>query len=112
MTFILKTKVPESFPRTEKIEIATADSAFDVFLSVMDGNLILQDSQTVMAVFDPLKSFWAFGFWATPFSARRRGWRKGDWQPLATLVRIPSLKEVRCPNSPDKQCGWPGRTYS
>ena len=29
---------------------------------------------------------------------------KGDWQPLATLVRLPILKEVRCPESPDQQC--------
>jgi hypothetical protein len=33
---------------------------------------------------------------------------KGDWQPLASLVRIPSLKEVRCPDSPDKQCSLRG----
>ena len=32
------------------------------------------------------------------------GEAKGDWQPLATLVRFPALKEVRCPESPDKQC--------
>jgi hypothetical protein len=28
----------------------------------------------------------------------------GDWQPLAKLVRIPTLKEIRCPDSPDKPC--------
>jgi hypothetical protein len=27
---------------------------------------------------------------------------------LATLVRLPSLKEVRCPDSPDKQCRLSG----
>jgi hypothetical protein len=36
------------------------------------------------------------------------GGGKGDWQPLATLVRVPSLKEVRCPDSPDKQCKLSG----
>ena len=29
---------------------------------------------------------------------------KGDWQPLASLVRLPRLKELRCPEPPDKQC--------
>jgi hypothetical protein len=28
----------------------------------------------------------------------------GDWQPLASVVRVPILKEVICPDSPDKQC--------
>jgi len=28
----------------------------------------------------------------------------GEWAPLANLVRIPTLKEVRCPDNPDKQC--------
>jgi hypothetical protein len=108
MTFFLKTEIPESFPRTEKIEVATADSSFDVLLSVADGNLILQNSQTVMAVFDPLKSFGASAFGPLHFRPVDADGVKGDWQALATLVRIPSLKEVRCPDSPDKQCGLAG----
>ena len=108
MTFFLKTEIPESFPRTEKIEVASADSSFDVLLSVADGNLILQDSQMVMAVLDPLKSFGASAFGPLRFRAVEADGGKGDWQPLATLVRIPSLKEVRCPDSPDKQCGLAG----
>ena len=34
--------------------------------------------------------------------------RKGDWQPLATLVRVPVLKELRCPESPDQACQLSG----
>lgn len=104
MTFFLKTQIPESFPRTEKIEIASADSSFDVLLGVTEGNLILQDSQMVMAVLDPLKSFGASAFGPLRFRPVEADGGKGDWQPLATLVRIPLLKEVRCPDSPDKQC--------
>jgi hypothetical protein len=29
---------------------------------------------------------------------------EGDWQPLATLVRLPSLKEIRCPDKIDQPC--------
>ncbi len=108
MTFFLKTEIPESFPRTEKIEVATSDGSFQVLLSVADGNLILQDSQMVMAVFDPLKSFGASAFGPLRFRPVAADGEKGDWQPLATLVRIPSLKEVRCPDSPDKQCNLAG----
>ena len=35
---------------------------FDVLLSVADGNLMLQNAQMVMAVFDPLKSFGVSAF--------------------------------------------------
>ena len=108
MTFFLKTEIPESFPRTEKIEVATSDGSFQVLLSVADGNLILQDAQMVMAVFDPLKSFGVSAFGPLRFRPVAADGGKGDWQPLATLVRIPSLKEVRCPDSPDKQCNLAG----
>lgn len=108
MTFFLKTEVPESFPRTEKIEVTSADSSFDVLLSVADGNLVLQNSQMVMATLDPLKSFGASAFGPLRFRPVDTDGGKGDWQPLATLVRIPSLQEIRCPDSPDKQCRLAG----
>jgi hypothetical protein len=103
LSFVLKTEAPETFKRSQKIEVATADASYNVSLSLDDGSLVAQDAQTVMAVLDPLKSFGpsAFGplrFRAVDVSA------KGDWQPLATLVRFPALNEVRCPESPDKQC--------
>jgi hypothetical protein len=28
----------------------------------------------------------------------------GDWLPLVKLVRIPALKEIHCPDTPDKRC--------
>jgi hypothetical protein len=50
---------PETFPRSEKIEVATADASYSTSLSLDDGTLVPQDGQTVMAVFDPLKSLGA-----------------------------------------------------
>ena len=104
LSFFLKSDVPESFPRTEKIEVSSLDDSFHVLLSVADGNLILQNSETVLAVLDPLKSFGPSAFGPLRFRPVETGGESGDWQPLATLVRIPTLKEVRCPGSPDKQC--------
>ncbi len=103
LSFFLKTEVPETFSRTQKIEVATADGSYNVSLSLDDGSLIAQDAQTVMATLDPLKSFGPSAFGPLRFRAVD-GNAKGDWQPLATLVRFPALKEVRCPESPDKQC--------
>jgi hypothetical protein len=33
---------------------------------------------------------------------------EGDWQPLADLVRIPTLEGVRCVTSPEKLCSLSG----
>ncbi|MGA8676972.1 MAG: hypothetical protein WB621_17280 [Candidatus Acidiferrales bacterium] len=104
LSFFVKSEVPDKFPRTEKIEVATTDGSFDVLLSVADGNLILQDSQSVLAVLDPLKSFGPSAFGPLQFRPVDADGAKGDWQLLVNLVRLPSLKEIRCPDSPDKQC--------
>ena len=104
LSFFLKTEVPESFPRTEKIEVSSMDDSFHVLLSVNDGNLILQDSQTLLAVLDPLKNFGPSAFGPLRFRPVQPDGENGDWQPLVTLVRVPSLKEIHCPGSPDKQC--------
>ena len=104
LSFFLKTEVPESFPRTEKIEVSSADDSFHVVLSLGDGDLILQNSETVLAILDPLKSFGPSAFGPLRFRPIDNDRENGDWQPLATLVRIPTLKELRCPDSPDKQC--------
>ncbi len=103
LSFFLKAEVPQTFSRSQKIEVATADGSYGAYLSLDDGSLIAQDAQTVMAVFDPLKSLGLSAFGPIRFRVVE-GNAKGDWQPLATLVRFPMLKELRCPESPDKPC--------
>lgn len=104
LVFFLHTEVPETFPRTEKIEVAAADSSFNVLLSVSDGDLVLQDAHNVLATLDPLKSFGPSAFGPLRFRPVDSNGTKGDWQALVTLVRTPSLKEIRCPAKPDEQC--------
>jgi hypothetical protein len=108
LSFFLKTDVPDKFPPTEKIEVATTDGSFGVVLSVADGNLILQDSTSALAILDPLKNFGPSAFGPVRFRALSAEGEKGDWQPLANLVRIPSLKEVRCPDDANQQCTLSG----
>ena len=107
LSFFLKTEVPDRFSRTQKIEVATTDGSYNTSLSLDDGGLLAQDAHTVMATLDPLKSFGPSAFGPLRFRAVD-GDVKGDWQPLVTLVRLPALKEVRCPDSPDKQCTLTG----
>lgn len=108
ITFFVKSEVPEKFSPTEKIEVASEDESFHATLSVGEGNLVMQDAQTALAILDPLKSFGPSAFGALRFRAVSEEERKGDWLPLATLVRLPTLKEIRCPDSPDKQCRLSG----
>jgi hypothetical protein len=104
LSFFLKSEIPSAFPRDEKIEVATQDESSHVQLTLADGGLMLQDSQTVMAVLDPLKSLGSSVFGPLRFRPVDSKGVAGDWQPLASVVRVPNLKEVTCPDSPDKQC--------
>ena len=96
LNFFLKTQVPENFPSTEKVEVATTDESFHVLLSEKDGSLTLQDSKTVFATLDPMKLLGPSAFGPLKFRPVSDGGAEGDWQPLANLVRMPDLKEVRC----------------
>ncbi len=108
LSFALKTQVPATFPRDEKIEVATQDESVNVILSVADGTLMLQDSQTVLASLDPLKSLGASAFGPLRFRPIAGDGEKGDWQPLVTLVRLPALKDLRCPDAADMPCTLEG----
>ena len=102
--FSMKAQEPETFPPAEKIEVATADDSFRVLLSIADGNLTLQDARTILGVLDPLRHLGPSAFGPLKFRALSADGTEGDWQPLANLVRVPVLKEVRCVNLPQKQC--------
>jgi len=108
LNFFLKTQVPDTFPSTERIEVATADESFRVLLSFKDGNLTLQDSKTVFAVLDPMKLLGPSAFGPLKFRPVTADHIEGDWQPLVNLVRIPKLNGIRCVSTPEKQCALSG----
>ena len=104
ISFLVKTEVPERVSRTERIEVAAADESFSVMLAVADGSLVLRDAESFVANFEPRKVFGPSAFGPLRFRAVDESGAKGDWQPLATLVRLPTLKEIRCPSAKDKPC--------
>ncbi len=104
LSFALKTQVPDNFPRDETIEIATADESVRVILSVADGTITLQDAHTVLVTLDPLKSLGPSAFGPLRFRPVAGNGEKGEWQPLATLVRLPTLQSLRCPQAADQPC--------
>ncbi len=104
IVFFVKALSPETFPRTQKIEVAAADESFKTMLSLTDGTLVLQDAQTALGVLDPAKTFGASAFGPLRFRAIDANGTAGEWQNLGTLVRLPALKEIRCPMATAKNC--------
>ncbi len=104
--FSLRAQVPAAFSRDEAIEVATTDESFSTTLSVGNG-IMLQNASVAVAALDPAK---AFGFSASgplQFRVIASG-VAGDWQPLATLVRLPVLRELKCPATPELACKLSG----
>jgi len=104
LSFLLKSEVPTTFERAEKIEIGTEDGLLTTMLTLDDGSLVLEDTQSVLARFNPLKSFGTSAFGPLRFRPVHSDGRKGDWQTLVTLVRVPSLTDIRCTDTAGGQC--------
>jgi hypothetical protein len=102
LTFSLKSDAP--FPRTGQLEIANADETLHTTLSVASGNLVLQNHHTLLATLDPLKAFGTSAFGPLRFRAVAPDGATGDWLPLVTLVRLPTLKDLHCPSDQTQPC--------
>jgi hypothetical protein len=108
ISFLLRSEMPQRFPLTERIEVATADETFSVFLGVTDGTLVLRDAESALATVDPHKAFGPSAYGQLRLRPVQADGTKGDWQPLASLVRMPELKELRCPKKQDSPCELTG----
>lgn len=114
LVFFLRSRVPSSFPRSEKIELAAVDGSFQTALSLADGSLMLEDAHTAVAVLDPMARFGASAFGPLQLRAVTADGISGDWVPLGTLVRLPGFsagpgsKDLRCPRNPNKPCQLTG----
>lgn len=106
--FFLQSKVPQSFPRDEKIEVAAADGSFHTMLSLADGSLMLEDAKTALGVVDPLLRFGSSAFGPLQARAISADGVAGAWLPLGTLVRLPGFKELRCPRAAARPCTLTG----
>jgi len=107
LAFSVRARSPASFTRDEKIEVATADGAFSQTLSVDSGAITLETGQVALARLDPAKAFGASASGPLRFRPVIGG-VFGDWQPLATLVRLPLLRDLQCPATADAACTLSG----
>ncbi|SNS73569.1 hypothetical protein SAMN05421770_102118 [Granulicella rosea] len=106
LVFFLKS--PSSFPRNEQIEVANADDSLHTSLSVGAGSLILQDAHTILATLDPLKTFGTSAFGPLRLRAVTNDGTGGEWLPLATMVRLPTLDQLHCATDVTKPCQLSG----
>ena len=102
LTFVVQTKDP--FPRTQTIEVATADGSVHISLSLATNDLVLQDEHTAIATLDPLKAFGQSAFGKLQMRPVSADGTPGDWTPLGTLVRTPQITAINCTTAPDATC--------
>jgi len=107
LTFSLRTKSPAAFAHDEYIEVATGDETSTVALNFSNSGLMLENSQVAVATLNPSKAFGGAAFGPLQFRVVSLG-AVGDWQPLANLVRLPTLKDLKCPATPELACKLSG----
>ncbi len=107
LTFSLRAQPPSGFSHDEKVEVATSDGSSTTTLSVGNGGIMLADSQVAVATLDPSKAFGTSTYGPLQFRVVASG-AVGDWHPLATLVRLPVLRELKCPATADLACKLSG----
>jgi len=107
LTFSLRAHAPSAFTLDETVQVATADGSFSTTLGFDTGGITLEDAQVAVVTLDPDKAFGPSAFGPLQFRITADG-VMGDWQPLVTLVRLPVLRKLTCPATPDLACKLSG----
>ncbi|MEA3180173.1 MAG: hypothetical protein QOI59_3696 [Gammaproteobacteria bacterium] len=107
LTFSVRAQSPATFLRDEQIEVAMADESASTTLSIANGGITLENSKVAVATLDPTKALGSSAFGPLIFRTVVNG-VAGDWQSLATLVRLPVLRELKCPASAELACKLSG----
>ena len=107
LTFSVRAQSPATFVRDEQIEVAMADESASATLSIANGGITLENSKVAVATLDPTKALGSSAFGPLLFRTVLDG-VAGDWQPLATLVRLPLLRELECPAAAELACKLSG----
>jgi hypothetical protein len=107
LTFAVRTQWPTVFAHDENIEVATSDESSATVLNFMNGGITLENTQVAVATLNPAKAFGTSAFGPLQFRVVAKG-IAGDWQPLGTLVRLPVLKDLACPATPELACKLSG----
>ena len=107
LTFSVRAQAPAAFSYDDKLEVAAVNQISSTVLGFDNGGLTLLDAQVAVATLDPVRAFGPSAFGPLQFRIISRD-AVGDWQPLATLVRLPALSELKCPATRELACRLSG----
>ncbi len=107
LTFSIRAQSPAVFTRDQNIEVATSDLSSEVTLNFSNGGVMLENAQVAVVTLNPAKAFGGSAFGPLQFRVNAKG-VAGDWLPLANLVRLPILRELKCPSTPELACKLSG----
>jgi hypothetical protein len=107
LIFSLRSMSPPTFAHDTSVDIATSDEASVATLTMGNGGLTLENAQVAVATLNPAKAFGGSAFGPLKYRVSARG-VTGDWQPLTNLVRLPLLKSLTCPATPELACKLAG----
>jgi hypothetical protein len=107
LTFAVRTQWPTVFAHDENIEVATSDESSATVLNFINGGITLENAQVAVATLNPAKAFGTSAFGPLQFRVVAKG-ITGDWQSLGTLVRLPVLRDLACPATPELACKLSG----
>ncbi len=107
LAFSVRALSHDRFDRDSGIEVGTVDGTYLTVLNVDNGGLTLETSRVAVANFIPAKAFGPAAFGPLQFRIASGG-VTGDWQPLATIVRLPRLRTLECPATSDLACKLSG----
>jgi len=94
LAFSIAAHDPTQFSDRDTVDIAGADGRVLTTLSLASG-LVLEDAHVLVATLDTSKALNASVYGPLQFRLVDGG-DEGDWQPLATLVRLPDIRQVKC----------------
>jgi hypothetical protein len=103
LVFSIRAQSPAAFARDASVDVATGDETSTTALSLANGGLTLETAQVAVATLNPAKAFGPSTFGPLKFRVNTKG-MASEWQPLANLVRLPALKELKCPPTPELAC--------
>lgn len=109
-TLMLSLRSAEHFPRDAQVQlqINSDDDALHVNLTLAEGSLVLQDRNTALAHVDLKQVFGASAFGPLRLRLVLHNGTAGNWLPLGTLVRLPTLSGLVCTGVAEPACELSG----
>ncbi len=107
LVFSIRAVAPVRFDRHTTVDVATVDGSEATTLTLDNGGLTLENAHVAIAEFRASKAFGRAAFGPVQFRIAVDG-VAGAWQPLATVVRLPTLRDLQCPRTRKIACKLSG----